>query len=144
MTDFREITYGSDAYRGECDLRQEVLRRPLGLSLYDEDLSAEAHQMHFGLFHDGGMLACIIAVPVSPSEVKLRQMAVSPRMQGQGYGRRLMEMLEAELASRGYVTLCLHARASAVEFYVRLGYHCTGSEFLELGIPHLKMCRRLS
>jgi predicted GNAT family N-acyltransferase len=37
----------------------------------------------------------------------------------------------------------LHARLSAVGFYRGLGYAVVGQEFQELGIPHLKMKRRL-
>ncbi len=141
---FHEIAYGSNAYRAECGLRDEVLRRPLGLSLYDEDLRAEATHLHFGLFEADVLSACIIAEPVSAREVKLRQMAVSPESQGRGYGRRLLESLEAELVTRGYVTAFLHARASAVGFYARSGFEEAGHAFLEVGIPHRKMSKRLN
>jgi len=38
---FREIAFGISEYRLECRLREEVLRRPLGLSLSGEDLAGE-------------------------------------------------------------------------------------------------------
>lgn len=140
---FREIAHNSEAYRQECALRQAVLRRPLGLNLYDEDLEAEARQLHFGLFDGNTLLACIVAEPVSPQAVKLRQMAVAPERQGQGHGRTLMQGLENELFRRGYTLASLHARATAVGFYERLGYHPTGSEFIEVTIPHFRMEKRL-
>ena len=133
----REIVHGSAEYRRECDLRQEVLRQPLGLNLFDEDLDAEATQMHFGLFEAGVLLACVVAVPVSPGEARLRQMAVLPAMQGRGHGRRLLELLEVELTDRGYARATLHARASVVDFYRKLGFQSVGGEFLEVGIPHV-------
>lgn len=141
---FREIVHGSDEYRRECDLRQEVLRQPLGLNLFDEDLDAEATQMHFGLFEAGVLLACVVAVPVSPGEARLRQMAVRPDMQGRGHGRRLIEHIEVELAARGHVTASLHARVSVVDFYRKLGFQSVGGEFLEVGIPHVKMFKTLA
>jgi len=94
---FREIEFGSEAYRQACDLRQEVLRKPLGRNLCDEDLQPEAAQLHFGLFADGNVLACVIAVPTSATEVRLRQMAVTPARHKQGLGRRLLGLVESEL-----------------------------------------------
>jgi hypothetical protein len=63
----REFTHGSDDYRAACALRQAVLRKPLGLDLFTEDLAAERDQWHFGLFDGAGTLvACAIALPLSP------------------------------------------------------------------------------
>lgn len=143
-TTFREIAHGSDAYRQECALRQEVLRRPLGLNLYDEDLNAEAAQRHYGLFDGDALRACIVAVPMPAHAVKLRQMAVSPEMQGRGLGRKLMEQVEAELVRHGWVSATLHARATAVGFYAKLGYQVVGGEFIEVSLRHFKMEKHLA
>jgi predicted GNAT family N-acyltransferase len=140
---FLEIEHGSAAYRQECELRHRVLRVPLGLSLHDEDLSQERLQTHFGLFDGGALVACVIAAPLSPTAAKIRQMAVSAEHQGQGCGRRIIAGLEAHLAARGVVQLSMHARLTAVGFYEKLGYARTGPEFTEVGIPHVKMEKRL-
>ena len=140
----REFAFASDDYRAACALRQAVLRAPLGLDLRDEDLSAERAQHHFGLFDEAGVLvACAIAQPLSPTETKIRQMAVRPSHQGQGCGRRLLEGVEAQLAERGCTRLVLHARLSAAGFYAKLGYGRTGDEFTEVGLPHIRMEKRL-
>lgn len=44
----KEIRHGSTEYRQECALRQEVLRKPLGVNLYDENLDAEQGQTPVG------------------------------------------------------------------------------------------------
>lgn len=141
---FRPIEFGSDAFQQECALRHRVLRVPLGRSLDEEDLSGEAGQQHFGIFDGAELVACVIAVTVAPGEAKIRQMAVEPRHRGQNLGRRLMCELEAHLAAGGVVRAFLHARATAVGFYQKLGYQTTGGEFIEVGIPHFKMDKRLT
>ncbi len=139
---FQEIHWGSAAYERECALRDEVLRRPLGRSLHEEDLAAEQSQWHFGLFDaDGNLTACVVAVPLSPVRVKIRQMVVAPCWQGQGFGRQLIGELEQTLRVRGITGFELHARATATGFYQKLGYSATGPEFLEVGIPHRKMVK---
>jgi predicted GNAT family N-acyltransferase len=141
---FREIVHGSTDYRRACELRETLLRRPLGLTFSPEELQAESAQWHFGLFAGDALLACLSAVPADTGEVKLRQIAVRPETQGRGLGRIIMERSESELVRRGCTETWLHARADAVGFYTRLGYQAAGKEFLELGIRHLKMQKTLS
>jgi predicted GNAT family N-acyltransferase len=141
---FREIAFDSPDFQQECSLRNEVLRRPLGLNLYDENLSREQQQWHFGLFDaDGAITACAVAVPLADHQARIRQMAVAERCQRQGHGTRIMTEVEAVLHERGFRRLVLHARVPAVAFYERLGYAVTGDEFLEIGIPHAHMEKRL-
>lgn len=135
------IDPASPAYHLECDLRQRVLRTPLGLNLFDEDLTAERGQIHHGLFDGDSLVACVIAVRVSDDEVKFRQMAVDPAAQGMGRGRFLLESAEAEWAARGIRRFSLHARLTAEPFYAKLGYTRTGPEFSEVGLPHVRMIK---
>ena len=39
--------------------------------------------------------------------------------------------------------LRLHARGTAVGFYLKCGYRTVGAEFLEQGIPHIRMEKEL-
>ena len=143
--EFRTIQHGSEDYRRECELRQEVLRAPLGMNLYDEDLSAEKDQLHFGLFDsDGTLLACVIGHVLSPAKVKIRQMAVRTTHQKQGLGRAILHRAETSLAERGYVEFALHARMTALGFYEKLGYVAAGRPFTEVGLPHVLMVKRLT
>jgi predicted GNAT family N-acyltransferase len=139
---FAEIRHGSKEYRQECALRHEILRAPLGLNLYDEDLDTENSQHHFGLFLENGTLvACAIAVPVSAEETKIRQMAVREDFQGQGCGRAIMSQLIEHFAPAGPRRFSLNARASITGFYEALGFAVVGEAFMEVGIPHRKMVK---
>jgi len=139
---FREIAFGTREYRLERALREEVLRAPLGLPLSEQDLAGEEKQLHFGLFApSGNLVACVVAVRISPDEARIRQMAVSPLDQGKGLGRTLMDELERDLRARGFTRLVLNARKSAVAFYEKLGYKAAGEEFVHLTIPHVRMMK---
>ena len=138
--DFCSIAFGSDEYKQTCELRNEVLRKPLGLILYNEDIQQEKDHAHFGLFdHGKELIACAIAVPQGVGNAKLRQMAVKAGYEGQGVGRRMLFSLEALLARQGVTQLSLHARISAAGFYEKLGYVRSGEPFVEVGIPHIRM-----
>ncbi len=57
---FRLIDHGSSEYADGCALRHRVLRVPLGLSIYDEDLDAEVDDLHFGMFDGPTLIACVV------------------------------------------------------------------------------------
>ena len=75
--------------------------------------------------------------------VRLRQMAVISGLQGKGVGRVLMQFAENIARDRGFKTLIMHARTTALGFYEKLGYKIKGDEFEEVTIPHYVMEKEL-
>lgn len=139
----QEVDHGTPAYRRLVELRDECLRRPLGLSFDAGELAAEASQHHFALVDDKVLLGCLVAVPLGQGRYKLRQMAIAEEFRGRGFGRQLVETVEAELCGRGAREFVLHARDTAVGFYEKLGYQPVGELFVEVTIPHLAMTKML-
>jgi predicted GNAT family N-acyltransferase len=121
-------------------LRHKILREPLGLNLYEEDLAAEHDQIAIGAFHDDILIGCLMLV-LHPKEnnVKLRQMAVDASFQGLGIGKKLMLFAHQFLLDNEVKSIVLHARKNALGFYSKLGYTSFGDEFLEVNIPHIAM-----
>jgi predicted GNAT family N-acyltransferase len=124
-------------------LRDRVLRAPLGLAFPAAELAAEAAQWHLALWQGERLLACLVLVPLSGGEVKMRQVAVEPAWQGRGLGRRLVEEAERLARERGCTRMTLHARATAVAVYLHLGYESVGAPFTEVTIPHQAMRKAL-
>jgi predicted GNAT family N-acyltransferase len=121
-------------------LREAVLRKPLGLSLRDEDLSGEAEEVTLCATDEAGhAIGCLMLRRLSDEELKLRQMAVAPAAQGTGVGRKLLQSAEAFAAEHGYQSISLHARLHALPFYEKAGYRAAGEVFTEVGIPHRLM-----
>ncbi|TVR14627.1 MAG: GNAT family N-acetyltransferase [Phormidium sp. GEM2.Bin31] len=137
----------SPVYQQSLTLRDQVLRQPLGLSIWEENLESESGQGHFGIIQSSGkldsLLACVVIVPKTQERVKLRQMAVRPDVQHQGLGRFLIAEVEEYLRQNDVKIINLAARVSALEFYQKLGYQPSSSEFMEVGIPHQNLEKRL-
>ncbi len=72
------------------------------------------------------------------------RLAVLPQWRGKGVGRALMCHLMEAARRRGITELALNAQTAAAGFYERLGFVATGSVFIEAGIPHIAMVRRLA
>lgn len=141
------ITFETFATPGWADmvrLRHQVLRAPLGLGFSAEQLASEASQLHLALRLDGSLAGTLLLLPPDPTgTAKLRQMAVRPGLERQGFGSLLVRHGEAELRRIGAVQALLSARMTAVPFYLRLGYVADGEPFIEVTVPHLSMRRRL-
>ena len=136
---FRQIAWGSDEYKQELELRQRVLRKPLGLNLYDEDLDAEQKEYHLCALKEGKVVGIILLNPTTPEAFQMRQVAVDESLQGTGIGRQLVAFSEGVAREKGAKRIFLHARISAQPFYEKTGYHAVGEEYINLGIPHIEM-----
>lgn len=124
-------------------LRDDMLRKPLGLGFTSEELDAEKDNMLIAAFEDEDMLGCCMLVEEKPDTVRLRQMAVLNDLQGKGIGRALMNFAENLARDRGYRTLSMHARMNAVGFYEKMGYKVVSEPFIEVTIPHYVMEKKL-
>jgi predicted GNAT family N-acyltransferase len=141
---FRLIAPGSKEYILELALRDEILRRPLGLSLADDDLKGEPEYFHFGAFLGDKLIGTLIMTPVDRHAVKMRQVAVAEAFQGVGVGRALVAFAESFIRGKSFSRVELHARKTAVPFYVKLGYQQAGPEFIEITVPHQGMIKQLA
>lgn len=146
----RLIEYGSCDYREMVKLRDEILRKPLGLHFTEKYLQQEINDILIGCFEtdnlqqENALIGCCILSPIADDLVQMRQMAVREDLQRSGIGRELMTFAEKEALKNGFSTLMMHARKTAVPFYERLGYELAGDEFLEVSIPHFEMRKKLA
>jgi len=137
------IDHGSKEYQQMIQMRNDILRKPLGLSFTSEELEKEKDEVLIGAFEDEKMLGCCMLIKQDSSTVRLRQMAVMNNLQGKGIGRALMNFSENIARDLGYKKLVMHARKTAAGFYEKLGYHIASTEFEEVTIPHYVMEKEL-
>jgi predicted GNAT family N-acyltransferase len=72
------------------------------------------------------------------------RMAVLKDWRGKGVGSALVGCLLGEARSRQIKQIGLNAQTYAVGFYLKFGFQAVGEEFLDAGIPHVRMVLRLS
>jgi YbgC/YbaW family acyl-CoA thioester hydrolase len=75
---------------------------------------------------------------------KIGRMAVVASLRGSSVGRQMLDALVTAARLRGDRQVMLHAQASAVGFYRRLGWQAQGPAFVEAGIEHQEMVLPLS
>lgn len=137
------IEHDSDQYWEALVLRNALLRAPLGLDFSDEDVAAEAEQVHVVALEKGEIIGTLLLRGAEGGLVQMRQVAVTPKRQGRGIGRDLVKFAEALVWAERGDEIFLHAREAVIPFYEALDYEPVGEIFVEVGIPHLKMRKRL-
>jgi predicted GNAT family N-acyltransferase len=139
----RVIDHGTKEYQQMVDLRNMILRKPLGLTFEPDELEKEKDDILIGCFEEDKLEGCCLLTKQDEKTLRLRQMAVLSGLQGKGVGRVLMQFAENIARDRGYKNLVMHARKTAMGFYEKLGYKKTGDEFEEVTIPHFVMVKEL-
>jgi predicted GNAT family N-acyltransferase len=77
-------------------------------------------------------------------QCKLERMVVAENLRRAGIGTELLEGAEREALRQGVSELILHAQREVEGFYAACGYVAEGETFLEEGIPHVQMRKRLA
>src|SRR5665647_1822185 len=106
----REIKYGSEEYKKELKLRDEVLRKPLGMNLYIENLEGEKHDTHIGAFIDNNLVGVLILTKLNREDIKMRQFAVDEVFRAHKIDTEMVNYAEEYSRNNGYSTIVLNAR----------------------------------
>jgi N-acetylglutamate synthase-like GNAT family acetyltransferase len=139
----KQIDHGTKEYQQMVELRNEILRKPLGLVFDPEELARENEDILIATFEEDKMLGCCLLTKVDNQCVRLRQMAVQNNLQGKGIGSAMMNYAENVARDAGYNKVIMDARKTAIGFYEKLGYKVTGNEFEEITVHHLIMEKKL-
>jgi predicted GNAT family N-acyltransferase len=131
--------FGTPAYDESIRLRDDILRKPLGLVFFAEDLAKEYNQVHFGYYENEKLIGCMVLHDYGDKNAKMRQVAVAETHQKRGIGQKMVTYFEAYAKVNGYKKVVLHARDVACPFYEKLNYKKVGKQFFEVDIPHYKM-----
>lgn len=135
---FQLIDFSSDYYQDACQLRDVVLRRPLGMKLSLQDTKNDHLGIHLAGF-DADLLMCTAILYQNDAVVKITQVAIDSAYQAQGIGRQLMAFAEVSAKNLSAVRCYCHARLTVKAFYQAIGYQPQGEIFEEIGIPHIVM-----
>ena len=121
------------------DVRHDVFVEEQGVA---EDIEYDGKDdvaTHFVAYDDGAAIGAARLREPESGVGKVERVAVREPHRGEGWGRRLMDAIEAEARDRGLETLVLHSQTRVEGFYERLDYRTTSDVFEEADIPHVEM-----
>ncbi|SDD41247.1 Predicted N-acyltransferase, GNAT family [Paenibacillus sp. UNCCL117] len=147
--DIKGIVVSSDEQLKQgLEVRMEVFVKeqqvPEELEIDEFDSSWEACR-HFLLLDGSRPVAAARYRKYDESTAKLQRIAVLAEYRGLGLGKRIIEMMEDDIRSRGIASaIILDGQTQAEAFYHKLGYSTVSEEpFLDAGIWHVRMIKTL-
>lgn len=145
MKKMLDIDFGSTRYEQLVQLRYKILLEPLGLKFLDHHRAKEAGYLHIGCIEqlDDALVGGLMLAPVDNETIRLMQVAVDTKYQGEGIGRELVKYAEKRAKAAGYHKIVMHTMLSVVNFYEKMGYVQEGDIFEESGISFAKMVKDL-
>ena len=144
MLELQLITYDSEEYYESLELRNKIMRKPLGFDLRDEDLSYEKDAIMVCAYDNHTMIG--VGVMTHDNEMyKVECLCVDFELQKTGVGSKLLVYLEDYAKSHGGTSMSLEARVTAEKFYMKHHYVGSGDTYLHdhAPVPHIAMKKQL-
>lgn len=137
--EFRVIEYATEEYKKTLQLRDEVMRKPLGLRLSEEDTRYDNQRIHIGGYI-GNELICGCSLRIIHRKMAhIYSVYVKQKYQNQGIGQQLMAFVEEYVRQSGVARFYVEGRKAAKNFYLKCGFRPCGSEYTDMNIIHQDM-----
>ncbi|MEH7746613.1 GNAT family N-acetyltransferase [Neobacillus drentensis] len=123
-------------------IRKTVFVEEQAVPLEEEIDAYENDAKHFVLYHEGS--------PVGAGSFrfvdgygKVERICVLKEARKTGAGKAIMNTIENYAREKEIHKLKLNAQTQAIPFYSGLGYEVVSEEFMDAGIPHKTMVKKL-
>jgi predicted GNAT family N-acyltransferase len=125
------------------DLRRRVFWGEQGVAPAADRDGRDGDALHV-VAVDGGRVVGTCRLVFDGLVAKLGRMAVEAERRGRGIGTAVLREAEREARASGAGRIALHAQTYALDLYARDGFVQVGDRFLEEGIEHVAMEKRLA
>ena len=124
------------------DLRHRVFCVEQGVPKHEEIDGRDGDAIHLVAVRDGRVLGTCRLLVVDRT-VQLSRLAVEPEARREGIATALLRAADREAAAARAKRIVLHAQTYARNLYAADGYEERGRTFVEAGIEHVAMEKRL-
>lgn len=125
------------------DVRHRVFCVEQGVPKHEEIDGRDPDAVHLVAIEDGVVVGTCRLLFVDRT-VQFSRLAVEPSARRRGIATRLLQAADAEALAAGAKRIVLHAQVYARDLYLADGYEPRGHTFVEAGIEHIAMEKRLA
>jgi predicted GNAT family N-acyltransferase len=134
---------GDAEVRAALRVRHDVFVVEQRVPLSDELDGRDDEALHLVAVDDDGSVVGTCRLLADGDTAKLGRMAVAAAARRRGIASRLLAEAEAQARALGVRRVALAAQTAALGLYERAGYAPRGDMFLDAGIEHVMMEKRL-
>ena len=129
-------------YRAALNLRYDVFCREQGVPESEERDGRDQEALHLIALAEGEVVGTCRILMIGDTS-QFSRLAVDVRARRRGIASALLRAADEETLKAGGRRLVLHAQTYARSLYEQAGYRARGREFVEAGIEHIAMEKRL-
>ncbi|MBP0013803.1 MAG: GNAT family N-acetyltransferase [Roseofilum sp. SBFL] len=133
-----QVSYGEQE-EAIASIRIEVSQNEQGVDPSLEFDSCDEQADHLLAYMESKPVGTARVRQLNPETAKIERLAVLGPFRGQGIGRKLMQTALELTQSYGVNEVIITAQLYVQSLYDQLGFIPEGEEFLEAGMPHIKM-----
>lgn len=124
-------------------LREEVFVVEQGVTVAGDRDGRDHEALQLIALGEDGAVAGTCRLLIEDGHARFGRLAVRAAARGRGIGAALLAEAEREARAAGAHRMGLHAQTDALSLYERAGFEPYGERFMEEGIEHLGMEKRL-
>lgn len=138
-------TKDKSIYNQSLKLRNDLLRLPIGKTVYSENLEIEKNNDFYGAFEEGQLIGTLSYYEEEPQTAHLTAFAVKSNHQRNGVVKQLIEMLIKDLKNKDYKGIRVDTREVAVPFYKKCKFEVVSGPVMNasLEVIDFKMVCRI-
>lgn len=137
------LARGDDEIDAALELRRKVFNGEQGIRPEADQDGRDDRALHILASDEDGTLVGTCRVVIVGDVAMLGRLAVERSQRRRGVGRAVLEAAERASGAAGAQRVALHAQVPVQRFYERGGYSVYGEIFVEEGIEHVAMEKRL-
>tara|TARA_S200000501_G_scaffold183059_1_gene172457 strand:+ start:186 stop:629 length:444 start_codon:yes stop_codon:yes gene_type:complete len=111
---------------------------------FDIHDNLNSDSIHFIVEDNGECVGTARIVKYENNKFKIQRVCIKKSKRKLSFGSKLMDKMHQYLISLNIGIIEISAQTSALKFYKNLGYLEEGSRYLEAGLEHIKMVKKLS
>ncbi len=135
---------GEADLQGALAVRLRVFCEEQGVPAEEELDGLDEQALHLVAVHpDSGEVVGTLRLLFGEQAVKVGRVAVAREWRGRAIAGRMLDMALAEARRRGSLEARLASQVEVVELYLEAGFEIQSEVFIEAGIPHVWMGRKL-
>ena len=98
---------------------------------------------HVIVIADGKVIGTTRLRFIEEGNMKIERMAVIKEFRSQGFGEQILKFIENYAKTHNVKELILHSQWQARKFYAKFGFKERGKIFMDAGIEHIEMFKRI-
>lgn len=138
-----KITKNDYEYQQALNVRKTVFVDEQKVSLEEEIDDLEDVSIHMIGVHKDEVIAAS-RIRFVDDYGKLERIAIKKDFRGNNFGLQMVRAMEEVIIKNNYHLAKLNAQTYATTFYEKLGYLVVSEEFIDAGIPHVTMTKKLN